>query len=117
MKREYRGVLISYFETGSEGLIWAMQRTGLEGHEGLIILKAGDYLDIYSPEGEIIFSDVIKPDMDIGLRRQLPGHRLQQSAKGFWIHWIQKGFEADDWASYFIGEEYSGRIVRDIESE
>lgn len=60
MKQEYFGVLTGYFETGMEGILCALQRDGLKGYEGLVILKNGDYLEIASMDGKTVFNDIIK---------------------------------------------------------
>ena len=112
---EHRGVLTGYFETGLEGVMWAMHIDGLKGYDALEILEAGDYLEIYSEEGEIVFSGVIKPDKTIGRMPHFFSDRTQPSALGLWIHWTQEGFKSDDWAMYFMTEEYTGMLRREVE--
>lgn len=112
MTVEYRGLLTGYFETGLEGVMWALQRDGMDADEGLVLLKEGDSLEIYSPEGEIVFSGIIEPDKTTGRIRRPFSNITQQNALGYWIHWTQKGFEPDDWASYFMPEKYTGMVRR-----
>lgn len=115
MMTEYRGVLTGYFETGLEGVMWAMKRDGLEGYGSLVMLEAGDYLEISSKDNEVVFSGVIKPDKTVGRMPYFFSGRTQPSALGLWIHWTQEGFKPDDWAMYFMSEEYTGVLRREVE--
>ena len=115
MMVEYRGVLTGYFETGLEGVVWAMKRDGLKGYDGLVVLEASDYLEIYSKGDEAVFSGIIKPDKTVGRMMHFFSDRTQPSALGLWIHWTQEGFEPDEWAMYFMSEEYTGMLRREEE--
>ncbi len=115
MMIEYRGALTGYFETGLEGVMWAMKRHGLKGYDGLVILEEGDYLEIYSADSETVFSGTIQPDKNVGRMPHFFSNFTQPSALGLWIHWTQEGFELDDWAMYFMTEEYTGLLRREIE--
>ncbi len=76
------------------------------------ILEKGDVLTIWDPDGEVRWSGVIEPDFVVG-QRQIPRNPnfTQQSACGFWVHWIQKGFQPDSWAQFFLEEEGSVRAT------
>ncbi|MBR9910586.1 MAG: hypothetical protein GYB33_09575 [Gammaproteobacteria bacterium] len=111
MTTAYEGNLFGWFETGLEGFVWALDRDNFEGYDALVILEAGDKLTIFNKDGEPVYTGVIEPDCDIGLKERPTGHK-QPSALGCWIHWTQKGFAADDWANFFISEKFRGRIER-----
>ena len=103
-KKELKGVIFGWFETGQEGYVWAFKENDKKGWDGFNILEAGDYLKIFSKGGLMIFSGTIEPDRKIG-RKTIPNSlskRRQPAALGCWIHWTQKGFLPDDWAKFFF---------------
>jgi hypothetical protein len=92
----FKGKLIGYFETGTEGVFWALQNDNLPGYEGLTLLEAGDKIEIYAKDME---------------RTQRPSSNVYQpKAMGMWIHWTQYGFCPDKWASYFMDGDHTGII-------
>ncbi|MCP8900059.1 hypothetical protein [Gilvimarinus xylanilyticus] len=106
------GLLIEYFETGTEGVVWALQQDGTAGYEGLIILEPGDQVDIFNHNGQKVYGGIIVPDYSIGAR-QRPGSTISQPvALGRWAHWIQSGFEPDVWAEYFCSGRFRGAIYK-----
>ncbi|MDP3999046.1 MAG: hypothetical protein Q8P76_00425 [bacterium] len=104
---KYIGVLAGYFETGTEGQIWVLLEDGKEGYDAMKLIELGDHLRIYGEDNKILFDGKIIPDFEIG-RTPYPLNPKygQPSALGFWIHWTQKGFTADDWARFFLREEF-----------
>ncbi|MBU6234418.1 MAG: hypothetical protein KGQ41_01120 [Alphaproteobacteria bacterium] len=42
------GALNPFFETGTEGVIWAIHQYGKKGYDGLHIIEAGDKLTVYN---------------------------------------------------------------------
>lgn len=103
-KKKYTGVLDGYFATGTEGTLWTVDtRNRNYGLYGEVFIEPGDYLTVYGNDGSVIFQGEIQPDYKTG-RRNYPGSKKygQQCALGFWIHWIQKGWQPDDWAKLFI---------------
>lgn len=104
--KKFFGVLAGYFETGTEGQIWILQEPGKEGYDGMKFIELGDHLKIFGENGEVLFDGKIIPDFTIGWTKYpLDPKYGQPSALGFWIHWTQKGFTADDWARFFLREE------------
>lgn len=102
-KIKYIGVLNGYFETGCEGMMWALLKDGDEGCESFVFIKAGDYLTIFNQDGTVMYEGEIIPDYKTGWQEfpLNPGFG-QPAALDCWIHWTQKGWNPDDWASLFI---------------
>ncbi len=97
------GILTEWFETGLEGAVWVLQEDGKDGYDGLNVLKQGDHLTILSPNGELLWSGTIDCDREIGKTPRPTNPKLmQQLGLGCWIHWVQRGFEPDEWARFFM---------------
>jgi hypothetical protein len=97
------GLLEEYFETGSEGVIWAVIDPEERGYESLHFIEEGDRLKILNELGHLIWSGTIRCDRKAGWRRYPSNPEYgQPCALGCWIHWTQKGFKPDDWARFFI---------------
>jgi hypothetical protein len=98
-----RGILEDFFETGTEGVMWAVYEDGKTGYDGLHRLEAGDHLLITDEAGAARFEGFIEPDFEKGWTEypMNPGHG-QPCALGMWIHWTQSGWEPDDWAALFV---------------
>ncbi len=112
--RQYSGVLDYYFETGTEGVMWSLMEDGKQGYDALVLLQPGDRLTIYNADGSVLFNDVIKIDDETGYM-PYPGNPQygQQAALGYWIHWIQEGWQPDNWAAlFFRGEHFPDRPDR-----
>lgn len=109
----FKGAIFAFFETGTEGLLWALQQDGVCGYEGLICLGEGDLVSIHSPEGEILFEGVIKQDYQTGAIPRYEGDPCSQvTALGYWVHWSQEGWAPDSWAKLFVDECNRGTIRR-----
>lgn len=95
----YVGVLDGWFETGSEGVCWILDT----GKKDPIFIEPGDHLKVFAKDGALLFGGEIVPDYSTGWRR-FPKNKEygQQSALGYWIHWIQRGWKPDEWASLFL---------------
>lgn len=102
---KYTGTINQFFETGCEGLIWVLEKDGVQGYDALVFIEAGDHLKIFSENDSVLFDGVIDPDYQAGWREypRNPGNG-QPSALGFWIHWTQKGWQPDEWAKLFLHE-------------
>jgi len=99
------GVLHDWFETGTEGVIWALiDDDHPDGdYDGLHVIHEGDHLTILSETGQATWQGIIKCDRKIGaIPRPTNPNYIQQAALGCWVHWIQTGFEPDRWAEFFI---------------
>lgn len=109
----YEGVIFPFFETGTEGLLWALQQNGACGYEGLVCLGEGDLVTIHSPQGELLFEGLIKKDHQTGAIPRYEGDPCSQvTALGYWAHWSQEGWAPDSWAKLFVDECNRGTIRR-----
>ncbi|MFA5133633.1 MAG: hypothetical protein WC459_02410 [Patescibacteria group bacterium] len=107
------GVVIGFYETGTEGVYWSLLIDGKRGYEALQGIAAGDFLTIYNEDNSIAFQGKIEPDCKIGYQ-PYPGNPKfgQPCALGFWIRWTQKGWQPDDWAALFLREEFGKKSLR-----
>lgn len=119
--RTFTGILDEFFETGCEGLMWVLKKDGEKGYEALEFLEAGDHLTIYNEDGSVLFEGKIVPDYEAGWQEYpLNPGQGQPCALGFWIHWTQKGWKPDDWATLFIrGDKPSlrAKLIRKMYEE
>jgi hypothetical protein len=110
------GELEDFFETGTEGVVWALSDDIHFGHDSLHFLEAGDHLVITDRTGRSVWTGVIDPDAEVGWRRYPKNPKYGQPvALGRWIHWTQRGFAPDEWAKYFIvgrGERFRGVLTK-----
>ncbi|ATC65164.1 hypothetical protein CMV30_15050 [Nibricoccus aquaticus] len=107
------GKLLDFFETGTEGVIWAIVDDDGEGYSGLHCIDDGDHLTIIALNGDVLWNGGISCDRKSGFQNypQNPEYG-QPQALGRWIHWTQRGFNPDVWARFFIREE--GQQLRGI---
>ena len=119
------GKLNNFFETGTEGVCQALLRApiGFEKYstyDNLVLLEEGNYLEIYDPnalyshgEHVIIWSGVIKEDREsLKAARPFNSEVEQQNVCGFWVHWLQKGFEDhEQWCKLFV-MGYPAKLVK-----
>jgi|GEM_PF-5990356 len=99
------GTLHDYFETGTEGVMWAVYEDGKTGYDGLHVLDAGHHLRVTDETGAVRFEGFIEPDLERGWMEYpgRPGEGYgQPCALGMWVHWTQSGWEPDDWAALFV---------------
>lgn len=105
------GELLDWFETGLEGVVWAIEPNDAVGFD-LNVIHEGDHLTILDRDGRVLWQGVIQCDREIGkIPRPTNPDFVQQAALGCWIHWVQRGFEPDQWAAFFIrpeGDRYRG---------
>jgi hypothetical protein len=60
------GRLEPFYETGTEGVIWAVYEDGKSGYEGLHLMEDGDHLTVWNDEGVVIFQGKIDLDREVG---------------------------------------------------
>jgi hypothetical protein len=101
--RIIHGELEDFFETGTEGVVWAVQEDGDKSYSGLHPIQEGDHLTILADNEEIIWDGVIACDRETGFEKHPNSSKYgQPQALGLWVHWTQKGFHPDDWARFFV---------------
>ncbi len=73
------------------------------GYKGTIFIEKSDHLKVFNEKNEVVFDGEIVLDTKTGYMPypRNPGYG-QQAALGMWIHWIQKGWQPDDWARLFV---------------
>lgn len=107
MSKVITGIPFGWFETGTEGVIWAVQdenhinKEGFYSYEGLNCIKPGDHLKITMDGKYTIFDDevtVLKyTDGDLSLA----GNR---------IHWLPDNADLWQWAEVFLRHEKRGEF-------
>ena len=86
----YEGVLFDWFETGLEGIVWALQVDGTKSYDGLRVIEEGDHLTIIGKKGRVLWQGIIRCDRKTGRIPRLTNTTFkQQTALGYWIHWVQ----------------------------
>lgn len=81
--KTYCGVLIDWFETGLEGVVWALKEDGVEGYEGIHVIEAGDELTVFSRGRVVLWQGIIRCDRMIGrIKRPTNPAISQQTALG-----------------------------------
>lgn len=118
---EIYGTLFDWFETGTEGVYWSINKTisGFEEsaeYDDLFILEEDDYLEIYDPENlykngihDVIWSGIIIYDQTACKQNKA---RKQQAVCGLWVHWLQLNFhDHEQWCSFFR-LHYPAKIIR-----
>lgn len=103
------GKLEGFFETGTEGVCWAVYEDGKTGYEGLHFIKTGQHLKVWDPtNGRSVFDERVVLDTKIGRRlltdfnpQAMKGVK-QQCALEMWVHGIQTGWDPDEWAKLFF---------------
>lgn len=110
------GELDDFFETGSEGLVWAIEDEVHLDRDALHFIEEGDHLTICDQSGRVLWSGIVDPDRETGFRRYpMNPDYGQPQALGYWIHWTQRGFEPDQWARFFVrgkADRLRGVLVR-----
>lgn len=100
-----RGRLENYWETGTEGVRWALVEDGKPGYDGLHALRDGDRLTVYAgdEDGTVLWEGVVELEYE-RLWRPYPKNPEygQQAIFGYWVRGFQVDLEPEVWASWFI---------------
>jgi hypothetical protein len=95
------GTLDAFFETGTEGVIWAVNNNNEDGWAALNILEDGDYLFVEDGYGGIEWEGVVDLDYDIRKAARQSG-AMQQEVCGYWVHGLQRGVNPETWGAWFF---------------
>jgi len=133
------GVLHGFFETGTEGTLYAIQDhkhiddKGFYSYDGLHIIKPGDHLTIYhritGDPKEILFNEKIKatykcdPDKPLfdklGIVAGYKSYPANPSSGqlhigNYWVHWLPTNVDMLLWYKVFFSQdsEYTGVLER-----
>ena len=94
---------MDWFETGMEGTAWRIIDDLHEGYDSMHTIEEGDELTICDKAGQVLWNGTIQCDYTTGaIPRATNPEFVQPHALGLWIHWIQKGFQPDRWAEFFV---------------
>ena len=76
-------------------------------YDDLVDVEEGDRLTVFMPDGETVaFGGVIDPDFEVGFQPYPMNPDLgQQCSCGFWVHWIQRGWDPDMWGRLFLRDQ------------
>lgn len=119
------GNLYNYFETGTEGVYWALQKAPsgfvkYASYDDLFILEDGDYLEIYDPHAlysggqhVVIWSGVIEQNTEsLMVKSHFNPEVEQQNICGYWVHWLQNEFkDHEQWCRLFV-LGYPAKLVK-----
>lgn len=119
MPKALEGYLYGYFETGYEGTYWVFleneinncSNTGKSPYDYMHFLEDGDYLEVFK-DGKLFWSGVIKQDSKTN-KKQSPYNPnwWQQVSCNRWVHWIQEGFDHDEWGKMFF-RQYKAKLTK-----
>jgi hypothetical protein len=92
-----------FFETGTEGVIWAVYEDGKQGYDGLNSLKDGDRLKIFASDDSILWEGIVQ----LEYKRRYRPYPLnpqygQQEVLGYWVHGFQENLDPEVWGKMFF---------------
>src|SRR5690606_30932119 len=97
--------LMPFFETGTEGVAWAITMDGVPGYDGLYPLKNGDELVIYAGGGEVAWEGTVDLEYERRWRAYPTNPELgQQEVLGMWVHGFQRDLDPEVWARLFFDQ-------------
>ena len=107
------GILEAFWETGTEGVHWAILDNDQTGYDALNILKDGDYLFVEDGKGMIEWEGEIKLEYE---RRYRPYPENpewgQQEVFGFWVHGFQENVDPEIWATWVFQQRVASAIIK-----
>lgn len=114
--RRFEGELTDFRPNSAKGSVWMLRDDRGEGDEALQEICEGDHLTIFDAFGRTSWKGVIRCNRKVGSRSS-PHNPAdgRLAALGFWVDWIQAGFEPDEWAKFFYqpqDERCWGILVR-----
>lgn len=99
-----RGKLDPFFETGTEGVLWAVvDDEKPNDYTGLHVLRDWDYLRVFDADGKMVWEGDVALEWT---RRYTPFPNNpewgQQEVFGYWVHGFQRTLEPEVWAQMFF---------------
>lgn len=100
----YTGVTDSFFETGTEGVMWSVMDDVNSGYGSLHILNNGDRLEIMNKAGDKVeWKGTIRYNHKVGYKPYPKNPTCgQQVACGYYVDGIQCGFKPNAWGKLFF---------------
>jgi hypothetical protein len=102
------GLLTTFCETGTEGVIWSLQCPYLPGYDGLLCLQKDDYLEVIDADGKPFWHGNVsleyKREFHCGGIDSVGNPYGQQAIRGWWVHGFQENLSPDAWADMFFSE-------------
>jgi hypothetical protein len=102
--KKIRGLGEAFWETGTEGVFWAVQdEAHPAGYDGLHILENGDYLTIFDrvDRSKILWRGEIILEFESHRETNEYGY-CGQAIFGRWVHGLQRTRDVEEWATYFF---------------
>ncbi len=99
-------LLDPFFETGTEGVVWAINRLGVPGYDCLRCLKNGDGLKVlnagYNPLN-VLWQGVVKLEYQRETKPYAfnPAYHKQEVG-GVWVNGLQEDIDPDEWVNLFF---------------
>ena len=99
----FPGLLDPYFETGTEGVVWAVTLPGMLGYDQLLCLEGGDELLVYDELGSVAWQGIVSLEYERRYRPYPTNPEFgQQEAFGAWVHGFQEDVDPETWARWFF---------------
>ena len=98
-----KGKLEPYWETGTEGVLWALEDDRGHIREALHILKNGDYLKVFNDDNQVYWEGTIQLEYERNYQSYPMNPQYgQQALLGYWIHGLQYNLEPEFWGKMFF---------------
>lgn len=118
-----KGIPIGHWETGTEGILWAVQanwEVKRWSYDDLHVLKNDDHLIITAADGTEVFHGVIYLDEQACMHHLTTPQGTPYSVQGIQnmiVHGVQRGIDPDVWFGWFMAEKgtYLAELVREAE--
>lgn len=100
-----KGELEPFWETGTEGVLWALDDKKTKDYQSLHILKNGDYLKVFDSNNQVHWEGEIQLEYERNYRSfPMNPQYGQQALLGCWIHGLQNNLEPEFWGKMFFNK-------------
>lgn len=118
MKYRYFGKLYLFFETGTEGIIWALNKKSSDentSYEDIVYLRDGDLLEVYDDNANLFWRGHIDLEYQTNWY-QYPFNPSsgQQAVNGMWVNGLQRDVDPEFWMLMF-SNSMNAKVVREKE--